>query len=113
MGQLLELGKFRFGDLEVYEFEEEDDIEEANHHSWLKYNVGNSIFLTKGSFGIDVCFRDDFGQFVHAYSRWFQFEASTVEIEATALHVALQITIDSELDWINFESNCGCTYKND
>jgi hypothetical protein len=33
VGQLLELGKFRFGDLEVYEFEEEDDIEEANHHS--------------------------------------------------------------------------------
>jgi len=69
--------------LEIYEFEEEDGIEESNH-SFLKCNVGIDIFNSRRS----------------------QFEASTAETEATALHVALQITIDSELDQVIFKRDC-------
>lgn len=107
---VLELGKFRFGDLKVYEFEEEDDIEDEFKGLWI---------LTKGSFGIDVRFRDNFGQFVHAYSWWFQFEASTAETEATTLHVAmrkLRLIVNVSLWWMQYllgaltETNIECFY---
>lgn len=84
-----------------------------------RFNVGNGLFLTKGSFGIDVRFRYNFGQFVHAYSWWFQFEASAAESEATTLHVAmrkLRLIVNVSLWWMQYllgaltETNIKCFY---
>lgn len=70
------------------------------------------------------CFKDSLGQFVHAHSRCFPFDASMAESEAAnaILHVALQIAIERGFDQVAFQSGCqrvasdilnGCNWANE
>ncbi|GAU48309.1 hypothetical protein TSUD_324900 [Trifolium subterraneum] len=72
---------------------------------WVKCNVDVAFLPGSGRTSVEVCFRDNSGQFMAGMTQWKQTVISPVEGEAWALLLAMEEARHRGLDRVQFESD--------
>lgn len=75
-------------------------------NDYIKYNIDAALFEGTKNFGIGMCLRDKHDNFIKAKSSNISGNPSPREVEAWALHKALQWLEQLQLSNVTIESDC-------